>query len=142
VTAQAHSPNLPGHMWALVALYAIASLIHFGHNAEYIASYPNMPTWLTREKIYDAWLGITGVGLIGAVLGSVGWRATAALFFATYGAFGLDGLGHYSLALCTEHTMAMNFSIWFEAVSGVTLMTAAGWFAWRQAVGAPLRHTS
>ncbi len=132
--------RLPRHVWALVALYAIASLIHFSHNAEYIASYPNMPAWLTREKVYGAWLAITGVGIIGAVLGSAGWRATAALFFATYGAFGLDGLGHYSLALCSEHTLAMNLSIGFEAVTGVALMASAGWFAWRHGVDACRRR--
>jgi hypothetical protein len=120
-------------VWALLALYAIASLIHFSHNAEYIAFYPNMPVWLTREKVYLAWLAITGVGIIGAILVAAGWRTTAALFFAAYGAFGLDGLGHYTLALCSEHTLAMNFSIWFEAVAGVTLAASAGWFAWHQA---------
>ena len=57
----------------------------------------------------------------------------AALFFAAYGAFGLDGLAHYTLALCSEHTLATNLSIWFEALAGVSLAVSAGWFAWRQA---------
>jgi hypothetical protein len=119
-------------VWPLLALYGVASLVHFSHNAEYIAFYPNMPSWLTREKVYLAWLAITGVGIIGAMLVAAGWRTTAALFFAAYGAFGLDGLAHYTLALCSEHTLAMNFSIWFEAAAGVMLAVSAGWFAWRQ----------
>jgi hypothetical protein len=127
------SLHLPRHVWLLLALYGVASLVHFSHNAEYIAFYPNMPTWLTREKVYLAWLAITGVGIIGTILVAGGWRTTAALFFAAYGAFGLDGLAHYTLALCSEHTPAMNFSIWFEAAAGATLAVSAGWFAWRQA---------
>jgi hypothetical protein len=123
----------PKHVWALLALYAVASLVHFSHNAEYIAFYPNMPAWLTREKIYVAWLAISGVGIIGSILAAAGWRATAALFFVAYGAFGLDGLGHYALALCSEHTLATNFTIWFEVVAGVVLAASAGWFACRHA---------
>jgi hypothetical protein len=127
------SLHLPSHVWPLLALYGVASLVHFSHNAEYIAFYPNMPTWLTREKVYLAWLAITGVGIIGAILVAAGWRTTAALFFAAYGAFGLDGLAHYTLALCSEHTLAMNFTIWFEATAGVTLAVSTGWFALRRA---------
>ena len=127
------SSHLPKHVRVLLALYGVASLVHFAHNAEYIAFYPNMPIWLTKEKVYLAWAAITSVGIIGAILVIAGWRATAALFFAAYGAFGLDGLAHYTLALCSEHTLATNLSIWFEAVAGVTLAGSAGWFAWRQA---------
>jgi hypothetical protein len=138
VTAQSleralSSLRSPSHLWAWLALYGVASLVHFGHNAEYIAFYPNMPAWLTREKVYLAWLAITGLGVSGAVLVAAGWRTTAALFFAAYGLFGLDGLGHYALALCSEHTFVMNFSIWFEAVAGVALAASAGRFAWRPA---------
>ena len=39
-----------------------------------------------------------------------------------YGAFGLDGLAHYTLALCSEHTLATNITIWSEAVSGLLLL--------------------
>jgi len=40
---------VPKPVQALVALYFAASLAHFGHNAEYIAFYPGMPTGLTAE---------------------------------------------------------------------------------------------
>jgi hypothetical protein len=121
--------HLPKHVWLLLALYFIASLAHFSHNAEYIAFYPNLPAWLTREKVYLAWLAITSVGVVGTVLAAAGWRSTAALLFAAYGLFGLDGLAHYTLALCSEHTFAMNFSIWFEVAGGAALAVSAGLFA-------------
>jgi len=124
--------HLPKHVWALLALYFAASLLHFSHNAEYIAFYPKMPTWLTKEKVYLAWLAITGVGVIGAILAAARWRTAAALLFVAYGAFGLDGLGHYALALCSEHTLATNLTIWFEVAAGIALAMAAGWFASRR----------
>ena len=39
-----------------------------------------------------------------------------------YGAFGLDGLAHYTLALCSEHTLLANITIWSEATSGLLLL--------------------
>jgi hypothetical protein len=35
----------------LLALYGLASLAHFAHNAEYLAAYPNLPAWLSRVQI-------------------------------------------------------------------------------------------
>jgi hypothetical protein len=109
------------------ALYFLASLLHFAHNAEYIAFYPNMPAWITRENVYLTWLAITGVGMAAAALWWMGRRIAAALALALYGLFGLDGLAHYALALCAEHRLAANLSIWLEAASGVALAAAALW---------------
>jgi hypothetical protein len=46
----------------LFALYTLASLTHFAHNAEYIAFYPGLPVWMTRESVYLAWLAVAGGG--------------------------------------------------------------------------------
>jgi hypothetical protein len=125
-------PVLPRHMWVLLALYCVASAVHFAHNAEYIAFYPNMPAWLSRETVYRAWLAGTGVGAIGLAFLLAGWRIAAGLVLAAYGALGLDGLGHYTLALCSEHTLAMNLTIWFEALSGTALAACAAWYVKEQ----------
>jgi hypothetical protein len=106
-------------------VYFIASLAHFAHNAEYIAFYPNMPVWLTREKVYMAWLGITCIGMAGLAISRFGLHAMAAFLVGVYGAFGLDGLAHYTLALCSEHTLATNVTIWAEAIAGLLLMLAS-----------------
>ncbi len=119
------SSNFPARIWVLAAIYCGASLIHFSHNAEYIAFYPNMPAWLTRENVYIAWLAITSVGVVGIVLSLVGFPLAAAVCIGIYGLFGLDGLGHYALALCSQHTFAMNFTIWFEVVAGAALALAS-----------------
>jgi len=116
---------LPRHIQALLAVYFVATLAHFVHNAEFIAFYPNMPAWLTREKVYLAWAAIASVGVAGIIAWRFGWTALGALLLGAYGALGLDGLQHYTLALCSEHTLAANLTIWFEALTGVTLATAA-----------------
>ena len=106
-------------------MYFVASLVHFAHNAEFIAFYPNMPTWLTRENVYLAWLAVTSVGVAGVVAARFGLGALGALLLGAYGALGLDGLQHYTLALCSEHTLAANVTIWFEAATGLVLAVAS-----------------
>lgn len=115
------SSPLPRHVWVFVALYFAASLAHFSHNAEYIAFYPNMPSWLTREDVYLVWLAITGVAVVGFGLLRLRWTVAGTACLLVYGALGLDGLGHYSLALCSEHTLATNITIWAEAATGLGL---------------------
>jgi hypothetical protein len=103
-------------------LYTLASLAHFVHNAEYIAIYPNMPSWITRETVYIAWLGVASVGVAGLLAFRFRFHAIGALFIGAYGALGLDGLLHYTLALCGEHTLITNITIWSEATLGFALM--------------------
>lgn len=119
------SSHLPKHVWALLASYFAASLAHFSHNAEYIAYYPNMPGWLDRENVYLAWLAVTAVGVGGLVATRIRWRAIGAILIAAYGALGLDGLAHYTLALCSEHTLVTNITIWAEASLGLLLLLAS-----------------
>ena len=115
-------PLFPKSVWVLLGLYFVASLAHFAHNAEFIAFYPNMPHWLTREKVWLAWLAVSSVGVAAVLLGRFGLPILGTVLLAAYGAFGLDGLGHYALALCTEHTLATNFTIWSEVVSGLAVL--------------------
>ena len=126
---------LPKSIWALVALYFVASLTHFAHNAEFIAFYPNMPQSLTRETVYLAWLAVTGIGVAALVATRFGLPALGAVLLAVYGAMGLDGLGHYMLALCSEHTLATNLTIWFEVVAGVGLLLASSVLVKRRVIG-------
>jgi hypothetical protein len=121
----------PARIRALVALYFVATLTHFAHNAEFIAFYPNMPQSLTRETVYLAWLAITCIGVAALIATRFGLPVLGAVLLGAYGAMGLDGLGHYTLALCSEHTLATNLTIWFEAVAGVGLLLSSAVFAKR-----------
>jgi hypothetical protein len=128
---------LPRPLLVLAAVYFAASLAHFGHNAEYIAFYPGMPQWLTREKVYLAWLAVTSLGAVAFVFAKLALPAVALLFLAVYGAFGLDGLAHYTLALCSEHTLLANITIWSEAVTGTVLLLASAVLFARQVTPRP-----
>jgi hypothetical protein len=109
-------------MSALVVLYFIASLAHFTHNAEFISFYPGMPAWLTSETVYLAWLAVTSIGFVALALFRFGLPAPGVLLLGIYGAFGLDGLAHYTLGLCSEHTFLANVTIWSEATTGLLLL--------------------
>jgi len=125
----------------LAAAYFVASLAHFTHNAEYIAFYPGMPAWLTRETVYLAWIGVTSVGLAALVLFRLGAITAAAVLLGAYGALGLDGLAHYTLALCSEHTVLANITIGSEAISGLSLLIASALIIARRTFPGPrVRH--
>jgi hypothetical protein len=122
---QAQSPpRIPIHLWTLLTIYCVASLIHFVHNAEFIFEYPNMPDWLSRAKVYLAWCGVTAVGVAGVLAFKWRLRLLGLLLFAGYAALGFDGLGHYSLAPVSAHTLTMNATIWFEVAAAAVLFGA------------------
>jgi hypothetical protein len=125
-----HVRAVPGRLWAVVGLCALASLIHFAHNAETLAYYPNMPPWITREVVYGAWLGVASVGVLGVLAVSVGFRVAGLVLLGLFGALGIDGLAHYGRASFAEHTPAANLTIAFEAITGLVTMI----LCWREAV--------
>jgi hypothetical protein len=110
---------LPG----LVLLYAVASLLHFAHNAEYLEHYPNLPDGLTRWDVYAVWLGIAAIG----AAGYASYRRAPALGLALlgiYAAIGFDSLLHYGRAPFAAHTLMMNFTIVFEVGTASLLLAA------------------
>jgi hypothetical protein len=111
----------------LLTLYGVASLAHFAHNAEFLAAYPNLPGWLTRAQVYVAWLGITGVGILGYCLARAKHEVIGLGVLAVYAALGFDGLAHYGRAPMAAHTAAMNFTIWFEVAAATLALIAIVW---------------
>jgi hypothetical protein len=111
---------------AMLALYTLASLIHFIHNAEYLAYYPNMPAWITGPQVYATWAAIAMVGLTGWLVFRTRFKLPGLAMLAAYAALGFDGLAHYSLALCSQHSLAMNVTIWGEVISAALLLTVVG----------------
>jgi hypothetical protein len=108
----------------LLALYGLASLMHFAHNAEYLHHYPNLPVWLSRFQIYGVWCAITAVGLVGYTLYR-GRRAFLGLWLLVlYTSLGFDGLLHYRRAPLGAHTFAMNLTIWSEVAAAALALMA------------------
>ena len=112
-----------GLFWCVIA-YAVASLFHYSHNAEFLMAYPNLPSWLTRAEVYAAWAGVTVVGVAGYSLLTRGHRLAGMLTLTAYGLIGLDGLGHYAVAPLSAHTVTMNVSIWLEVATASALLAA------------------
>src|SRR5450432_2180045 len=109
----------------LLLIYGVASLVHFIHNAEFIADYPNMPASWSRAKVYAAWLGLTAVGVFGWLLVSRGYQLAGLLFVVVYAALGLDSLGHYVLAPMSAHTVGMNSTILLEVTAAALVLIEA-----------------
>jgi hypothetical protein len=108
----------------LVLSHAVASLLHFVHNATFLADYPNMPGWITPGGVYAAWLGEAAIGAAGVVLFLRG-RIIGRALIATYAVLGFAGLDHYTLAPMSAHTLAMNATIWLETITGLILLLFA-----------------
>jgi hypothetical protein len=109
-------------MPGLLVLYALASLLHFAHNAEYLALYPNLPASWSRAEVYLAWCGVTTVGLLGYVLFRTGHHRAGLTVLAIYGALGFGGLLHYTRAPMAHHTAIMNLTIWTEVAAAALLL--------------------
>ncbi len=111
----------------LLMLYAAASLLHFVHNAEYLAQYPNLPSSWSSADIYIAWCCITTLGVVGYLLYLHGNRALGLTFLASYAVLGFGGFLHYTRAPITHHSSMMNVTIWTEGVgAALLLMNVAG----------------
>jgi len=107
---------------ALVLVHAMASLVHFVHNATFLADYPNMPTWITPGGVYAAWVGEAAIGAAGVILFLRGPTAIGLALIAIYAVLGFGGFDHYTLAAISAHTLAMNLTIWLEAATGLALL--------------------
>jgi hypothetical protein len=122
-----HIRNLPQPLLFLAAAYFLASLGHFTHNAEFLCEYPNLPEWLTRAKVYLAWIAITSVGLVGFLFVRSGYVRFGLRLIAIYAALGFDGLGHYAVAPFAWHSFGANFTIVSEVVAAGALLFAIGY---------------
>ena len=107
---------------ALALLYMTASLIHFAHNAEFLADYPNLPQTWTRAEVYLAWAGMTALGAAGLFLVTRGLTRMGLLLVAVYSLLGIDSLGHYVVAPISAHTFAMNLTILLEVCAAAVLL--------------------
>lgn len=113
-------------LFLLLGVYAAASLIHFIHNAEFLGDYPGLPASWSRGGIYFAWLAMTTVGGVGALLLGKAHELMGLLLLAIYAALGLDSLGHYVVAPLSAHTAMMNITILLEVgAAGLVLLEVA-----------------
>lgn len=106
----------------LFALYAAATLLHFAHNAEYLAQYPNLPASWSRADVYAAWCCVMALGILGFGLYTVQHRKVGLMILGAYATLGFAGLLHYTRAPMADHSGMMNVTIWCEAAAGTLLL--------------------
>jgi ribosomal protein S18 acetylase RimI-like enzyme len=102
--------------------YGAATLLHFAHNAQYLADYPNLPSSWTRGDVYGAWCGLTAFGVAGYVLYRRGRERLGLGWLAAYALSGFGGLLHYTRAPLAHHSAMMNLTILGEAVAALLLL--------------------
>lgn len=113
-------------LFVLIGGYAVASLVHFIHNAEFLPAYPGLPESWTRAGIYLAWMGMTAIGALGALLVYRRREWAGLLTLAVYAMLGLDSLGHYAVAPLSAHSAMMNTTILLEVgAAGLVLLEVA-----------------
>lgn len=109
-------------LWVFV-LYAAATLLHFAHNAEYIAQYPHLPAFWSRADVYVAWCCVMALGLLAYGLYRFGHHRVGLMALGLYAILGFGGLLHYTRAPMALHSRMMNATIWVEAVAGALLLS-------------------
>jgi hypothetical protein len=109
--------------WLLIA-YAASSLLHFVHNAEHLAQYPNLPASWTRADVYAACCCVSLLGVVGYVLYRRGYRSAGLTVMSLYAGLGFGGLLHYSRAPIAHHSAMMNATIWAEVVAAALLLVS------------------
>lgn len=113
----------------LLLVYCGASLLHFVHNAVFVAAYPNLPAWISSGSVFAAWLAIFFVGVAGYLLYRGRHALLGLILLAIYTAFGFDGLLHYGRAPLAAHTAGMNATIWIEVMAAALAFAAVAWLA-------------
>ncbi|HEY7964606.1 MAG TPA: hypothetical protein VID49_10870 [Steroidobacteraceae bacterium] len=121
----------------LIVLYAAASLLHFTHNAEYLAHYPNLPPSWTRAEVYLAWGAVTVSGVLGFALYRRGQRRSGLALLALYALLGFAGLLHYTRAPWSHHSAAMNLTIGLEVACAACLLLHVTRLAMRERTALP-----
>lgn len=106
----------------LFTLYAAATLLHFAHNAHYLAHYPNLPASWSGADVYAAWAVLTALGALGFALCTNGPRRVGRALLGLYALSGFGGLLHYTRAPLSHHSAMMNVTIWMEAAAGTLLL--------------------
>uniref|UniRef100_A0A0C1R2C3 Uncharacterized protein n=2 Tax=Tolypothrix TaxID=111782 RepID=A0A0C1R2C3_9CYAN len=120
----------------LLIVSVISTGIHFTDNYLFIEKYPQ-PSWITAPSIYQSWLVLTAVGIVGYWLYKYRkfWSAYACL--VVYSFTGLASPGHYLYGSWSQFSTKMHLFIWTDGLSGLAILGFTVWSAlvlkqWRQ----------
>ncbi len=108
----------------LIVIGTVASVAHFADNALEIGHYPE-PNWIKPGIVLFAWIPVAVVAAT-ALLRKNGDRIFATLA-AIFGVLLLTALAHYLYRSPFQLAGLANFTIVFEALSGLALLILLSW---------------
>jgi hypothetical protein len=122
--------NLEAKRQFLLKLILIASIIstaiHFIDNYRFIHLYPQ-PIWITAPSIYQSWIILTVVGIIGYWLYKFRKFWLAYLCLMIYSLTGLASPGHYLYGSLSQFSLKMHLFIWTDALVGLAMLAFILW---------------
>ncbi len=105
----------------LLAIGLFASALHFLDNAFEIQQYPG-PAWLRPSAVLETWVFVSVLGVIALTRRS---RDTPFFICASlYSLVLMSGLLHYAYGTSAQMAARSNFTVVFEALTGVLLAVA------------------
>jgi hypothetical protein len=110
----------------LVAVNVLASLLHYGHNMLFFASYPE-PAWISTGRIDLFWFFMTPFALLGYHWHRKGARSKATVSLIAYGLMSSLVLGHYRYASFSAIPFQIHLFIWVETLCAAALMGYVLW---------------
>ncbi len=104
----------------------VSTAIHFTDNYRLIEQYPQ-PAWITAPSIYQSWIILTIIGLIGYWLYRLRKFWAAYLCLAIYSLTGLASPGHYLYGSWSQFSFKMHFFIWTDAITSSAILGFVVW---------------
>jgi hypothetical protein len=104
----------------------ISTAIHFTDNYRFIEHYPQ-PFWITAPSIYQSWIILTAVGVIGYWLYRSRQFWFAYLCLSLYSLTGLASPGHYLYGSWSQFSFKMHLFIWTDAVTSLAVLGFVVW---------------
>lgn len=122
--------NLEVKRQFLLKLLLIASIIstaiHFTDNYRFIHLYPQ-PAWITAPSIYQFWIVLTVVGIVGYWLYKFRKFWLAYLCLTLYLLTGLASPGHYLYGSLSQFSLKMHLFIWTDGLTGLAVLGFVLW---------------
>ncbi len=106
----------------------ISTAMHFTDNYRFIHLYPQ-PDWITAPAIYQSWIVLTIVGIVGYGFYQFRkfWLAYGCLMI--YALTGLASPGHYLYGSLSQFSVKMHLLIWSDGLTGLALWGFVFWSA-------------
>jgi hypothetical protein len=111
----------------LILLISIVSTaIHFADNYWFIDRYPQ-PSWITAPSIYQSWIILTAIGIVGYWLYKFKKFWLAYLCLIIYSLTGLASPGHYLYGSLSQFSPKMHLFIWTDGLAGLAVLGFVFW---------------